>query len=342
MTHRIAIPAAALLFAAPLAADTNVVATDPVGYITVPIAGTGGTSPAAYTFLGLSMIREASYQGALTAVGAYSLIDTNASWAEDQFNGTNGTFTVELASGSYEGYQTTVSNTVASTKTLEVINDFSSIAAPGDSYKVYKDWTIASVFGVSNSSGLVGGSATTADQILVRAGSGYDIYYYQTQGIGGTGWRQSGSPLVDRKDTPLFLEQGLLIKRLASTSTNITVVGAVKVTPTVIPAELGYNFIANVYPVNMTLASSQLYTGNSTNGVIGGSSTTADQVQIRTSATTDLYYYQTQGIGGTGWRKVGSPLVDASTNVIEGGTCFIVKRNSDIPFMWKAPVHPVQ
>lgn len=342
MKAHVIVLGAALFAASPLAAQTNSVTTDPVGYITVPIVGTGGSTPAAYTFLGLSMIREASYQGALTGVGAFTLIDTNASWVEDQFNDTNGTFTVELAAGTYEGYQTTISNTVSATKTLEIVDDFSSIAAPTNSYRIYKDWTLASVFGVSNSSGLAGGTATTADQILIRNDAGYDIYYYQTSGIGGVGWRKSGTPLIDRKDTPLFIEQGLLIKRLASPSTNLTIIGAVKVTPTVIPAELGYNFIANVYPVDMTLASSQLYTGNPTNGVNGGSSTSADQVQIRNGALTDLYYYQTQGIGGIGWRKVGSPLVDASTNLIPGGICFVVKRSLDLPFMWKAPKHPVQ
>lgn len=342
MRQRIAIPAAALLFAAPLAAETNVVATDPVGYITVPIAGTGGTTPATYSFLALSMLREASAQGVLTAVGTRTLTDTNAAWAEDQFNGTNGVYTVEITTNAYAGYQTTITNTVAATKTLEIEDDFNGIAAVGDTYKIYKDWTIASVFGVSNSAGLGGGSVTSADQILVRRGEGYDFYYYQTLGLGGIGWRKTGAAFTYAGDTPLFIEQGLLIKRQAESSTNITLVGAVKVTPTVIPGETNYNVFANVYPVDMTLASSQLYTGNPTNGVNGGSVTSADQVQIRTGPSTGFYYYQTAGLGGVGWRKTGNAFGDASTNVILGGTCFIVKRNLNIPFMWKAPKHPVQ
>ncbi len=342
MRHRIAIPAAALLFAAPLAAETNVVATDPVGYITVPIAGTGGTNSPAYTFLGLSMIRDFSYQGVLTSVGANSLTDTNANWAEDQFNGTNGSFTVEIASGNNEGVQTTILDTLASSDTLQTADDISPSAAVGDSYKIYKNWTIGSVFGVSNSAGLAGGNVSTADLLMIWNGVGTDKFYYKTSGVGGTGWRNATNIVQDASTAPLLLEQGIMIRRQAGTSTNITIVGAVKVTDSAILVEgTNYTFAANPYPVDMTLASSDLYTGNVSTGVKGGNVSTADLIQFWAGNKADTFYYKTSGVGGTGWRNATNVVQDASGKVIPGGSFFIVKRKDSLPFMWTPPVHPI-
>ncbi|HPA20873.1 MAG TPA: TIGR02597 family protein [Verrucomicrobiae bacterium] len=331
----------ALIIAPPLFAQTNTVATDPVGYITVPIAGTDSGYNPAYTFLGLSMVREAAYQGALTAVGIASLTDTNASWTDGQFNGTNGTFTVEVGSTNTGGYRSTITNTLASTDTLQIMDDLSQVASAGQSYRIFKDWTLASVFGISNSSGLAGGSVVTADQLQIWNGSSYDSYYYQTSGLGGIGWRKVGAPTADAKNTPLFTEQGILVRRLSAANTNLVLVGAVKTTPTVIPVDSQFNFVANPYPVEMTLASSQLYTGNPTNGVNGGTVITADQVMVWNGSSFLTYYYQTSGLGGVGWRKAGAPSVNASTNQILGGICFIVKRQISLPFFWTAPTHPV-
>lgn len=342
MRQRIAIPAAAMLFAAPLAAETNVVATDPVGYITVSIAGTGGTNSPAYTFLGLSMIREFSYQGVLTSVGANSLTDTNANWTEDQFNGTNGSFTVEIASGNNEGVQTTILDTLAASDTLQTADDISPSATIGDSYKIYKNWTIGSVFGISNAAGIAGGTISTADQLLLWNGVGTDKFYYKTSGAGGTGWRNFTNAVNDASGTPLFLEQGIMVRRLATASTNITIVGAVKVTDSAILVEgTNYTFAANPYPVDMTLASSELYNGNVTNGVKGGTLSTADQIQFWAGTKADSYYYKTSGAGGTGWRNITNAVQDASGKTIPGGSFFIVKRQDSLPFMWTPPVHPV-
>ena len=248
---------------------------------------------------------------------------------------------MEVASTNGGGYRSTITNTVASTDTLQILDDLSQVAAAGQSYRIFKDWTLTSVFGASNSSGLAGGSATTADQVQVWNGIGYDSYYYQTLGLGGVGWRRAGAPFQDEANQPLFMEQGLLIRRLASAPTNLVLVGAVKVTPTVVPVETNWNFVANPYPVEMTLTSSQLYVADPTNGVSGGSATTADQVMLWHGSGFNTFYYQTSGLGGTGWRKAGAPFVDASTNTIPGGACFIVKRLFAAPFNWSAPKHPV-
>lgn len=333
----------ALIIAPPLFAQTNTVATDPVGYITVPIAGTGGTNSPAYTFLGLSMVREVAYQGALTAFDTASLTDTNASWTDGQFNGTNGTFTVEVGTTNSGGYRSTITNTVAATKTLLTMDDLSSYASTGQSYRVFKEWTIASAFGISNSAGLQAGSSSTADQLMVWNGTGFDTYYFSSGGLVGKGWRSTTSGSAYKGDVPLFLEQGILARRLATETTNLVVVGAVKVTATEVPMETNYNYVANVYPVSLTLGSSQLFTGNPLTGVASNVSSQADQVLLwnANKGGFDTYFYSSGGLIGKGWRSTIGGSADASTNVIPGGIFFLVNRKYPQPFMWSLPTHPV-
>jgi uncharacterized protein (TIGR02597 family) len=177
---------------------------------------------------------------------------------------------------------------------------------------------------------------------MVYNGVGYDTFYYSIGGAPGVGWRQVGLGSSNRAECPLYSEEGVLVRRLAASSTNLTLVGAVKVTPTVIPMETNFSFVANVYPVDITLGSSQLYTGSLTNGVRSGTASTADQVWVWNGVNGFItYYYSSGGAPGVGWRKVGGGAVDASTNTIPGGVCFIVKRVYNQPFYWSVPKHPV-
>lgn len=80
-----------------------------------------------------------------------------------------------------------VSNT-SDTLTL-ASNLVAGIVAPVG-YKIRKQWTIASVFGPNNESGLQGGTATTADLIQLWNGASLDTYYYQT--TPSLGWRRVG------------------------------------------------------------------------------------------------------------------------------------------------------
>lgn len=329
------------VMAAPLCAQID--ATDPVGYINVPIAGTGGTNTPAYTFLGLSMIREVAREGTLTAVGAYSLTDTNASWTDGQYNGANGTFTAEVGTTNSGGYRATITNTIASTKTLITSDNLSAYATAGQSYRILKEWTIASAFGISNSAGLLAGSSSSADQLLVWNGIGYDTYYFSSGGLAGKGWRSTTGGSAYKGDAPLFLEQGVLVRRLATSTTNLVVFGAVKITSTEIPMETNYNYVANVYPVDLTLGSSGLFTGNPLTGVASNVSSQADQVLVWNPGKGgfNTYFYSSGGLAGKGWRSTTGGGTDASTNTIPGGVFFLVNRKYPQPFMWGLPTHPV-
>lgn len=63
------------------------------------------------------------------------------------------------------------------------------------------------------SSGLNGGGASSADQVLVWNGTGYNTYYYQTSGIGGVGWRKAGDAVSDASSTVIPVGVSVLINR---------------------------------------------------------------------------------------------------------------------------------
>lgn len=314
--------------------------TDPVGFITLNATGTGGGGAPTLSFRGLGMTRAVEYQGSAETVGTNTLVDNEATWTDNQFNGANGAFFVEITGGPRAGTTYDIQTTTAATKTLTLAQNLGSGITAPVSFKVRKHWTIATVFGPNNEGGLGGGDATTADQILVQNGAAYDTYYYQTTGAGGVGWRKLGVPDTDASGTVLFPEEGLIVKRKQSSAANVALLGAVKMGQTSVPIVSGNNLIANVYAANMTLADSGLYTGDPATGIAAGSVTSADQVLTWNGATYDTYYYQSLGLGGTGWRKAGAPTIDASAAVIPVGSSVILKRKIPTGFNWVVPQHP--
>jgi len=314
--------------------------TDPVGFITLNASGNGGSGNPAFSFRGLGMTRAVEYQGSAETVGTNTLVDNDATWTDNQFNGANGAYFVEITSGPGAGTTYDIQTTTASTKTITLVQNLAAGITAPVSFKVRKHWTLASVFGASNEGGLTGGDATTADQILVQNGTSYDAYYYQTSGAGGTGWRKVGDSSTDQSATVFLPEEGLILKRNQSATANIVLMGAVKTGQTSVPILTGDNLLGNVYGANMTLADSGLFTGNPSTGVATGGIGSADQVLIWNGTGYDIYYYQSSGIGGTGWRKGGDPGTDAGSTVIPVGSSVFLKRRTATGFNWVVPQHP--
>ncbi len=316
--------------------------TKPVGLITLTVNGTGGTQSNAYTLAGLGLTQRALFQGASTSIGANLIVDTAAAWTDNQFNGVGNACCVEIISGANAGVILDIASTVASTQTITTVQPIPAGTVAGDSFVVRRHWTIGSVFGQTNQSGLAGGSVTSADQILLYNGSNPTNYYYQTVGLGGTGWRQAGAPTVDASGTVIYPDEGFFIERMQSAPLNIVLMGSVKTGQTSTPIMPGQNFVGNIYAAPMTLADCGLYTGSPATGLADGSSTSADQVLIWNPVLNgyDTYYYQTIGVGGTGWRKGGDRVDDASATPIPVGGAVIVNRKGATGFNWVIPQHP--
>ena len=82
-----AVATTASLSLAQFAAAQTTVATDPVGFVTLEVAGTNNASSSALSFIGLSMTQPVALQGALESATGGTVVDDNATWTDNQFNG---------------------------------------------------------------------------------------------------------------------------------------------------------------------------------------------------------------------------------------------------------------
>jgi uncharacterized protein (TIGR02597 family) len=323
-------------------AQTSSSATDPIGFVTMSISGTGGSGHAAYSFTTIGMLNPIAVESTTTSSGgSATLVDPNVTWADNQYNDAGGqiTYFVEIVSGPGAGTTYDITATSAANHSLTLSSSLLSAITSGASYKIRKHWTVASVFGATNQGGLAGGNSITADQIQLFRNGGYVTYYYQTTGLGGVGWRKFGAPFIDASAGIIYPDDGMVIARNQSAGVSLVIHGAVKTGQTSIPVQSGYTLLGNVYAANMTIGSSNLYTGNPATGLAGGNSVTADQVLFWNGTGFATYYYQTSGFGGTGWRLFEAPTVDASATVIPVGAALFVNR-SGAAFDWIAPQTP--
>src|SRR5208283_4664049 len=117
----------------------------------------------------------------------------------------------------------------------------------------------------------------------------------------------------------------VLISRQISTNLGYQLVGAVKLGQTIVPLSgPGHDYVANVYAASATtLGLSKLYTdGVSTDSLVAGSASSADQVLIHNDATGlyNTYYYATASKTiSAGWKQSGGGNTDASGTTIPLG-----------------------
>jgi uncharacterized protein (TIGR02597 family) len=319
-------------------AFAQTVTTDPVGFINLTVYGPASLGGSANTFLGLGFTQPVSYQATFSSASGTTLTDSSATWGDDAFNGANGQYYVELITGSGAGRMSNITATSGSGHSITTADDLSSFVSAGTGYKIRKNWTLASVFGPNDESGLAGGTIVTADQILVYSTTThqYSTYYYKTSGIGGNGWRSTNSTSTDASNTPFLPTDGIIVVRHTPGDVTFSLAGAVKLGQTALPVAEGTNLLSNVYPSGtLTLGNSNLVGS----GLTGGTLVTADHVLIYNNSNNqyDTYYYKTSGLGGTGWRSTASTSTDASNTPIPFGASIIIPRVNPGSFTWIEP-----
>ena len=341
---------AALASLAPFASGQSA-ATDPVGFVTLSIPGTGGAATNAISFKSLGLVQPISYQGSAETVSLVNktLTDNDAIWADNQFNGANGAFYIEivrpagqLTAAPGEGTTYDIVATNSATKTITLSQNLDATIVNGTNFKIRKHWTLGALFGTTNTAGFLGsGGSSTADQIQVWNGTGYDLYFYQiaTAPLGGTGWRSQTDTYADASGTVIFPDDGIIFRLLQNNPVNVVIMGAVKTGTSSFPVSAGFNILANVYAAPMTLGRC----GLQTSGFTGASSpSTSDQVLLWNGTGYDIFFYQiaTGPLGGTGWRSTNDAYGDASATAIPSGAAIIVKRLQPSAFNWVIPQHP--
>jgi hypothetical protein len=312
--------------------------TDPVGFITLnPV-------PNGFAFLGLGLTQIPAVRGlAGTAVGQQ--IPVNVTLTPGQFNSTSEGAQYYIENVNTNSANAGFSDDIVSNDAANVYtaNSDGAFIANGDGYKIYPHQTLNTVFGPQNQAGLVGSNTqANADAIGIwnPVTQATQFYWYRTTGA-TPGWRGPAGTATDAGNTPLYVDQDILIQSKYATTTNsLQLVGAVKLgaTKTVVPS-VGYAFVGDMYATSLTLSNLNLFTGNVNTGVIGSNTqANADAVGVWSPATQSLVFYWYRTSGATpGWRGPQGTAIDAGTNVLALGSVLQIQRKYTPAFTWTLP-----
>jgi uncharacterized protein (TIGR02597 family) len=313
---------AALLASSNLTAET--VSTDPVGYVTITVNGTGGAGSSAVSVVGVPLENAIAASGALNSVLGDTLTSNAANWLAGAFASSH---YLQVTSGANAGVSVAIAGNDVTTLTTE--QDISSLLVGDESYVIRAYTTLADVFGSANEAGIgSGANSTDADELLIYNGTGFDIYYYQEGApFGGEGWRASVNAFTDASATPLPYGAALIIKRKQDADVFVVVSGSVLATDSFVPVENGVNWVSGANPIEYTLAS---YFGTDGGSLLSGpNSSEADEILVpKDGGGFDVYYFQEgAAFGGVGYRSSVNAFADASSAVLASvGKGFVLKR----------------
>ncbi len=308
-------------------------ASDPVGYITIDIAGAVGGSPR-LTGIAPTLVKETEFSGSLSGVagtvltvsgtnpltaGAYDATDVNNPpyWLE---------VTTDPAGPLGAGLWTHIlSNTASTITTAEDLGAMGVTA--NDTIVIRAHTTISDLFGAANEVGLAGGgNSTVADEIIMIASGGGTTIVFWFNSPGFEQWFTSGFQAAANLIIPP--NQGLIVRKKSAGDIPVTFSGHVKTGPTNIALADGFNMMSILSPVGeddtpspvFTLATSNLK--DYLNG--GGTADSADEVKLFNPVTggVDRYFYFNSP-GFEQWFSSG--FVNADNLILEEGTSVIVQ-----------------
>ena len=294
------------------------------------VGQTGKQAPVSY--FAMSFVQPAVAAGTITALGTNSVSDAQATWADGQYDGTNGAFYLEFASG----LMVDIEGTDALNGTLTVPGDVRSSVAVGDAYKIRKHATLETLFGANNQAGLLAGSRPTkADTVVLfnALTQSSDIFFYCNT-VGYEGWYRSDYTRAN--NNRIYPEQAISVTRRIAGDVQVAACGVVKNGPTVVPIASGNNLLGTLKALRgLKLSELGLFTGSSVNGLAGGARpSAADNLIIPGSNGSTSYFYCTTA-GYEGWYD--SAYNAAGTVEIAAGGVFFIKRKSATGFNWIIP-----
>jgi hypothetical protein len=302
------------------------------------IAGNGG-SGSKLTLFSQRLVRPIAYAGKISSVQDASLTDTNSAWSEGQF-GTNGIPSyLELDNG----WTIDIAYSSAASNTLLVANSLAVIASAGDNYRIRPHFTVASLFGTNNETGLTAGpNSAVADNVLIflpETQQMLTLFYYSNPPITFQGWVRADNFSPDSNEV-IYPEQGVMVVRSVPGNANLYLSGPVRTGVTVAPVQPGYNFLGTLKSIStLTLSNLYLFTTNNSTGVVAGlNPSVSDNLIVVSpggSVTTYFYYYNPPTFQG--WVNAAG-FTPSDTVPIPAGSVFIILRQGAYgAFPWFIP-----
>ncbi|MGF1483155.1 MAG: hypothetical protein ACFBZ8_02195 [Opitutales bacterium] len=271
------------------------------------------------------MLASGQFESAAGAV----LTDDEATWNTNDFVGTDSsgrqTFFVLLTSGANDGAILPITATDGTANTVTVTT--AGVAAGTETYQIFAASSFDDLFG-ANDLGLAPGTAfdqSTADFIFVATSTGvFTSFYFQSDFTFGSGFRQAPNFADDVGDTVVYPDEVLLIQDTSGTTNDLIISGMVNPADFSIDLPSGFSFINRPFPVGSTLDSLGLFT----DGVQGvdATGTAFDQAGVdlvfiaQPGGTFISFYFQDDGVFGTGWRQAPNFSDDEGGTVIPIGS----------------------
>jgi hypothetical protein len=296
-------------------------------------SGSGAATRALTTF-SQRMVLPVLYAGTVSSLQNAALVDANAAWSNAQFGSTTNPTYAEFDNG----YMVDISGT-ASSQSLSLAGSVGGLVSPGDDYRVRQHFTVASLFGTNNETGLKAGlNPAEADNIVLiipETQQTMTIFYFSNDVAQGW-YRADYSPAADQV---IYPEQGVMVSRVDSADVNLYVCGPIKLGATVVPVQPGFNNVGTLKSLStMTLSSLNLYTGDTTSGVASGLNLTVSDnlVVVEPDGSTASYFYFNDGKGNQGWYDALYNQAD-NTPILAGSAFFIKRQPASGPFTWTIP-----
>lgn len=342
-----------LAVAAALAGSLHAAETpnSPVGYLTATLPGGSQQSPR-LSLISPTLVRPLSWQGTITALSANTTGPTTISvagnpWTDGQFNGASGSYYVEVVPRLSSGVVSDI--TATTTSSLTAFDNLAAFASVGDEVRIRRHVTLGSFFGETNPAGLLASDdPSTADEVLVYDGGTFVSYFYYTgDEVFTAGWYDTNFTLAsgDAAKVVIAPNQGLVVKRRGTTPLSFRYSGTAKTGNTLLPVVSGSNVLGTVSSAGLTLATSGLYTGDSSTGVSGGEDPSlADEIVLYTATGPVSYFYYTGAPDfPAGWYDSAFILAPGEADAIriEPGSSLVLKRKNGVPFNWEQPAAKV-
>jgi len=321
--------------------------SDPVGYVTTPIAASISPGVARITPFSPVMLEAANVtgtsSGVVSAVTSNTVTVTSAGWTVNGLSA--GQTYLQLTSGNQNGLVLRIISNTEDTATVDTVGLglSSNGIAPSDTFNLVVGETLLSLFGAGSPTPtenvVLGGTSSQFSSRSVDFVVALDTtrqlrtYYFDTT---ASQWRRSGSG-SDQGNVPIPPYSGVLYYRLANTPITLAQSGNVPTRPLryIIPAS-GSVFLGRFFPQDGTLSSFQLTSLPSWNNTSqsGITVTLADKL-VTVDGTGQLrpFYFN-----GTNWLRAGSSSAQNTTAVPAGGAGYTIRTGSGAPQILTVPL----